>query len=175
MKLNEIRDNDGAVSYKKRAGRGIGSGLGKTCGRGHKGQKSRRGKAVRAFEGGQMPLHRRVPKRGFNNIWAKNLVEVNLDQLQKAIDAGRLDTSQVVDADAICAAGIVKRTRDGVRILGRGQLTGKIDLRVAGASKTAHAAIEAKGGSVAIENAEKIAAAEARKTKRGKAKAADET
>jgi large subunit ribosomal protein L15 len=168
MKLNEIRDIYEAAQEPKRVGRGIGSGLGKTCGRGHKGQKSRRGKSVRSFEGGQMPLHRRVPKRGFNNKWAKELVEVNLDQLQKAVDNGRLDASQPVDAAAIRNAGIVKRTRDGVRVLGRGELTAKLDVVVAGASGSAREAIEAKGGSVSIENAEKIAAAEARKTKRGK-------
>lgn len=169
MKLNEIRDNEGAAHYTKRVGRGIGSGLGKTCGRGHKGQKSRRGKAVGAFEGGQMPLHRRVPKRGFNNKWAKDLVEVNLDQLQGAIDHGRLQPGQLIDAAAVRSAGIVKRTCDGVRVLGRGSLDAKIDLVVAGVSGSARKAVEAAGGSVSIENADKIAAAEARKTKRGKA------
>ena len=169
MKHNEIRDNEGATHYRKRVGRGIGSGLGKTCGRGHKGQKSRRGKALGAFEGGQMPLHRRMPKRGFTNKWAKTFAEVNLDQLQKAVDNGRLNTAQPVDAAAVRQAGIVKRTHDGVRVLGRGELNTKLDLVVAGASKTARQAVEAAGGSVTIENADKIAAAEARKTKRGKA------
>jgi len=169
MKLNEIRDNEGARHAPKRRGRGIGSGLGKTSGKGHKGQKARRGVALHAFEGGQMPLHRRVPKRGFNNVWAKEFVEVNLDQLQKAVDAGRLDPGQPVDAAKVREAGIVKRTRDGVRVLGRGELKTKLDLVVAGASKPARAAIESLGGSVTIENAEKLAAAEARKTKRRKA------
>jgi large subunit ribosomal protein L15 len=173
MKHNEIRDNEGAAPERKRVGRGIGSGKGKTCGRGHKGQKSRRGKALGAFEGGQMPLHRRLPKRGFNNKWRKEFVEVNLDQLQKAIDNGRLDASQPVDAAAVRQAGLAKRTRDGVRVLGRGELSAKLDLVVAGASKTARQAVEAAGGSVTIENADKIAAAEARKTKRGKGASAD--
>jgi len=172
MKHNEIRDNDGAAPRKKRVGRGIGSGKGKTCGRGHKGQNSRRGKALGAFEGGQMPLHRRLPKRGFNNKWANAFVEVNLDQLQKAVDNGRLDPDQPVDAAAVRQAGLAKRTRDGVRVLGRGELNAKLDLVVAGASKTARRAVEAAGGSVTIENAEKIAAAEARKTKRGKSASA---
>ena len=168
MKLNEVKDNDGAAPERKRVGRGIGSGLGKTAGRGHKGQNSRRGKALAAFEGGQMPLHRRVPKRGFNNKWRKIYVEVNLDQLQKAVDAGRLTSGQQVDAEAVRAAGIVKSTRDGVRILGRGDLNTKLDLVVAGASGTARAAVEKLGGSVTVADAEKKAAAEARKTKRGK-------
>ncbi len=174
MKHNEIRDNEGATHYRKRVGRGIGSGLGKTCGRGHKGQKSRRGKALGAFEGGQMPLHRRLPKRGFTNKWAKTFAEVNLDQLQKAVDNGRLDTAQPVDAAAVRGAGIVKRTHDGVRVLGRGELNAKLDLVVAGASKSARQAVEAAGGSVTIENAEKLAAAEARKTKRGKAASSEQ-
>jgi large subunit ribosomal protein L15 len=172
MKHNEICDNEGAAPARKRVGRGIGSGKGKTCGRGHKGQKSRRGKALGGFEGGQMPLHRRLPKRGFTNKWANTFVEVNLDQLQKAVDAGRLDPGQPVDAAAVRQAGLVKRTRDGVRVLGRGELNAKLDLVVAGASKTARHAVEAAGGSITIENAEKIAAAEARKTKRGKGAAA---
>lgn len=169
MKLNEIRDNAAARQAPKRVGRGIGSGLGKTAGRGHKGQNSRRGKALAAFEGGQMPLHRRVPKRGFNNTWRKIFVEVNLDQLQKAVDSGHLDAGQPVDAAAVRAAGIVKKTRDGVRVLGRGTLSAKLDLVVAGVTGTARAAVEQTGGSVTIADAEKQAAAEARKTKRGKA------
>jgi len=169
MKLNEIRDNAAARPAPKRVGRGIGSGTGKTAGRGHKGQNSRRGKALAAFEGGQMPLHRRVPKRGFNNKWRKTFVEVNLDQLQKAVDAGRLEPGQAVDAAAVRAAGIVKQTRDGVRVLGRGTLSAKLDLVVAGVTGTARAAVEKAGGSVTIADAEKQAAAEARKTKRSKA------
>lgn len=170
MKLNEIRDNPSARKAPKRKGRGVGSGLGKTAGRGHKGQKSRSGVALAGFEGGQMPLHRRLPKRGFTNKWAKDYVEVNLDKLQKAVDAGRLDASQPVDAAAIAKAGIVRRARDGVRVLGRGELAAKLDLVVAGASATARSAVEKAGGSITIENADKIAAAEARKTKRAKKK-----
>jgi large subunit ribosomal protein L15 len=169
MKLNEIRDNAGARHYEKRLGRGIGSGLGKTSGKGHKGQKARSGVALHAFEGGQMPLHRRLPKRGFNNIFAKTYAEVNLDKLQQAVDAGKLDSSKPVDAEAIRNAGIVKQTRDGVRVLGRGELKAKLDLQVAGASKSAQAAVEQAGGSVTIVDAEKAAQREANKTKRGKA------
>lgn len=168
MKLNEIRDNEGARPGTKRRGRGIGSGLGKTSGHGHKGQKARSGVAIKGFEGGQMPLHRRLPKRGFNNIWAKRYVETNLDQLQKAVDAGRIDAGKPVDAAAIANAGLMKNTRDGVRVLGRGELTAKLDLVVAGASATARAAVEKAGGSVTIVDAEKAEAAEARKTKRGR-------
>jgi len=168
MKLNEIRDNPGARHYEKRLGRGIGSGLGKTSGKGHKGQKARAGVALHAFEGGQMPLHRRLPKRGFNNIFAKTYVEVNLDKLQQAVDAGKLDGSKPVDAEAIRNAGLVKQTRDGVRVLGRGDLKAKLDLQVAGVSTSARAAVEKAGGSVTIVGAEKAAAREANKTKRGK-------
>ncbi|RDD61651.1 50S ribosomal protein L15 [Ferruginivarius sediminum] len=168
MKLNEIKDNEGATRARKRLGRGIGSGLGKTSGKGHKGQRARSGVALHAFEGGQMPLHRRMPKRGFTNKWAKNFVEVNLDQLQKAVDSGRIDPANPVDAKVISAAGILKRTRDGVRILGRGELKAKLELVVAGASKSAREAVEKAGGSITIENAEKVEAAEARKTKRGR-------
>jgi large subunit ribosomal protein L15 len=168
MKLNELSDNTGARTARKRVGRGIGSGLGKTSGKGHKGQRARSGVALHAFEGGQMPLHRRLPKRGFNNKWAKDYVEVNLDQLQKAVDQGRIDPSQPVDAKAVASSGILKRTRDGVRVLGRGELTAKLDLVVAGASKGAPAAVEKAGGSVTIVDADKKAAAEARKTKRAR-------
>lgn len=168
MKLNEIRDNEGARPEHKRRGRGNGSGLGKTGGRGHKGQKARSGVALGAFEGGQMPLHRRLPKRGFKNVFRKDFVEVNLDKLQRAVDQGALDAAQPIDAEAIRKAGIVKRTRDGVRVLGRGDLSAKLDLRVAGVSASARKAVEAQGGSVTIENAEKMAEAQARKTKRAK-------
>ena len=168
MKLNEIRDNDGARVTSKRVGRGIGSGKGKTAGSGHKGQKARSGVALHAFEGGQMPLHRRLPKRGFTNKWAKRYVEVNLDKLQEAVDNKKLDASKPVDAAAISAAGLVKQTRDGVRVLGRGELKAKLDLQVAGASKSAHQAVEKAGGSITLVDADKTAAAEARKTKRGR-------
>lgn len=168
MKLNEVRDNPGARHYEKRLGRGIGSGLGKTSGKGHKGQKARAGVSLHAFEGGQMPLHRRLPKRGFTNIFAKDFAEVNLDKLQQAVDAGRLDSSKPVDAEAVRNAGIVKQTHDGVKVLGRGELKAKLDLQVAGATKSAKAAVEKAGGSVTIVGAEKAAQADAKKTKRGK-------
>lgn len=168
MKLNEIRDNEGAHKVSKRVGRGIGSGKGKTAGSGHKGQKARAGVALHAFEGGQMPLHRRLPKRGFTNKWAKRYVEVNLDKLQEAVDNKKLDASKPVDAAAIAAAGLVKQTRDGVRVLGRGELKTKLDLQVAGASKSAQQAVEKAGGSVTIVGAEQAAAREAAKTKRGR-------
>jgi len=168
MKLNEIRDNEGARKTSKRVGRGIGSGKGKTSGAGHKGQRARAGVALHAFEGGQMPLHRRLPKRGFTNKWAKRYVEVNLDKLQQAVDANKIDASKPVDAAAISAAGLVKQTRDGVRVLGRGELKSKLDLQVAGASKTAQQAVEKAGGSVTIVDADKVEAAESRKTKRGR-------
>lgn len=168
MKLNEIRDKEGARKVSKRVGRGIGSGKGKTAGAGHKGQKARAGVALHAFEGGQMPLHRRLPKRGFTNKWAKRYVEVNLDKLQEAVDNKKLDASKPVDAAAIAAAGLVKQTRDGVRVLGRGELKTKLDLQVAGASKSAQQAVEKAGGSITIIGAEQAAAREAAKTKRGR-------
>jgi large subunit ribosomal protein L15 len=124
--------------------------------------------SLHAFEGGQMPLHRRLPKRGFNNIFAKTFAEVNLDKLQQAVDAGKLDSSKPVDAEAVRNAGLVKQTHDGVKVLGRGELRAKLDLRVAGATKSAQAAVEKAGGSVTLLGAEKAAKAEAKKTKRGK-------
>ena len=150
MQLNKLSDNPGARQNRKRVGRGIGSGLGKTSGAGHKGQKSRSGVSIKGFEGGQMPLHRRLPKRGFNNIFAKRFVPVNLGRLQQAIDAGRLDAGAPIDAAAIRGAGIVKNTRDGVRILAKGELKSKITITVAGASKAAQAAIEKAGGSLTV-------------------------
>lgn len=150
MKLNELSDNPGARHARKRVGRGIGSGLGKTSGKGHKGAKARSGVAIKGFEGGQMPLHRRLPKRGFNNIFASEFVEVNLGRLQAAIDAGRLDAGQPIDAAALKAAGLFKSSRDGVRLLANGELTAKVNLTVAGASKAAVAAVEKAGGSVTI-------------------------
>jgi large subunit ribosomal protein L15 len=148
MQLNQIGDNKGAKRPRKRIGRGIGSGLGKTAGRGHKGQKSRSGVAIKGFEGGQMPLHRRLPKRGFNNISRKIYRVVNIGQLQQAVDAGRLDAKQPVDAAAIVAAGLVKNPRDGIRLLAKGELKAKLTISVAGASKTAVAAVEKAGGTV---------------------------
>ncbi|MCF1503161.1 50S ribosomal protein L15 [Afifella sp. H1R] len=150
MKLNELSDNPGAVKGRKRVGRGIGSGLGKTGGRGVKGQTSRSGVAIKGFEGGQMPLHRRLPKRGFTNIFAKDFTEVNVGRLQQAVDAGKLDAKADVDAAALKAAGVIRRTKDGVRILGDGELTAKLTLKVAGASRAAIEAVEKAGGSVTI-------------------------
>jgi large subunit ribosomal protein L15 len=150
MKLNEIRDNPGAVKERMRVGRGIGSGKGKTAGRGVKGQKSRSGVAIKGFEGGQMPIHRRLPKRGFNNIGARDLNEVNVGRIQQAVDAGRLDVSAPVTVEALVAAGVCSRVRDGVKILGIGELKAKLAFEVAGASKTARAAIERAGGSVKV-------------------------
>jgi len=150
MKLNEIRDNPGAVKKRMRVGRGIGSGKGKTAGRGVKGQKSRSGVAIKGFEGGQMPIHRRLPKRGFNNVGARDLNEVNVGRIQQAVDAGRLDASAPVTVEALVAAGVCSRVRDGVKILGIGELKAKLAFEVAGASKTARAAIERAGGSVTV-------------------------
>ncbi len=150
MRLNDLKENQGATKPRKRVGRGIGSGLGKTGGRGHKGQKSRSGVAIKGFEGGQMPIHRRLPKRGFNNIFAKDYNEVSLGRLQQAIDAKKLDAKQPVTAEALKAAGVIKRLRDGVRVLGGGELTAKVTLEVAGISGPARAAVEAAGGSVSV-------------------------
>lgn len=162
MRLNELRDNEGATKARKRVGRGTGSGTGKTSGKGHKGQKARSGVAVNGFEGGQMPLFRRLPKRGFNNIFAKAFDEVNLGRLQKAIDAGRLDAKKPVDAAALMAAGLTSgKAKDGIRLLAQGEITSKIDIHVAGASKAAVAAIEKAGGSVVLSAAKKEAGAEA--------------
>ncbi|MGB1895294.1 MAG: 50S ribosomal protein L15 [Candidatus Puniceispirillaceae bacterium] len=150
MKLNEIRENDGATRNRKRVGRGIGSGRGKTSGAGHKGQKARSGVAIKGFEGGQMPIHRRLPKRGFNNIFRKDYVEVNLGRIQAAIDAGKLDSKKPVDAVTLVAAGVISKARDGVRILGKGELKAKVELHAAGASQTAIAAVEKAGGKIVL-------------------------
>ena len=151
MKLNAISDNPGATKNRKRVGRGIGSGTGKTSGSGHKGQKARSGVSINGFEGGQMPIHRRLPKRGFTNIFRKKYVEVNLGRLQTAIDAGKLDASKPVDSAALLGAGVISKPRDGVRILAKGDLTTKkIEIHAAGASKAAIAAVEASGGKIVI-------------------------
>ena len=157
MKLNEIADLPGATKARMRVGRGIGSGKGKTAGRGVKGQKARTGVAVKGFEGGQMPLHRRLPKRGFNNIFAKDFNEVGLGRVQQAVDAGRLDAKAPVNAASLKAAGVIKRERDGVRILGNGELKAALAFEVAGGSAAAVAAIEKAGGSVTIVGAAKPA------------------
>lgn len=148
MKLNGISDNPGAKKARMRVGRGIGSGKGKTAGRGVKGQKARTGVAVKGFEGGQMPLYRRLPKRGFWNPFANDLNEVNLGRIQEAVDDGKLDVSQPVTVEALVAAGVVARARDGVKILGKGDLKAKLSFEVWGASKSAQAAIEQAGGTV---------------------------
>ena len=150
MKLNEIRDNPGAHYRAKRVGRGIGSGKGKTSGRGGKGQTARSGVALNGFEGGQTPLHRRLPKRGFTNIFRKEFTVVNLGRLQEALDAGKLKAEGAVDAKGLVAAGILRRSRDGVRLLAKGKLTTAITIEVAGASKSAIAAVEAAGGKVVL-------------------------
>jgi large subunit ribosomal protein L15 len=150
MKLNEIKDNEGARHRKMRVGRGIGSGKGKTSGRGQKGQTSRSGVSINGFEGGQMPLHMRIPKRGFNNIFAKDYDAVNLGMIQKFIDAKKLDAKATIDQAALRAAGLSRGGKDGVRILAKGELTSKISVSVAGASKSAVEAIEKAGGKVEI-------------------------
>jgi large subunit ribosomal protein L15 len=174
MKLNQIRDNRGARQTPKTVGRGIGSGLGKTSGRGGKGQTARSGVALNGFEGGQTPLHRRVPKRGFNNIFRRNFQELNLASLQKAIDDGKLGASETITVKGLVTAGIIRRERDGLRLLGDGKdvFKAKVTIEVAGASKSAVEAIEKAGGKVIVlkdirENVEKdIAAKQARREKR---------
>ena len=148
MKLNEIRNNSGATHAKKRRGRGIGSGLGKTSGRGHKGQTSRSGVAMANFEGGQMPIYRRLPMRGFKNPNRDDYVEITLERLQAAIDAGRIDVKAPVNAEVLLAAGVIRRIRDGLRLLGGGELKAKLDITVAGATKSAVAAVEKAGGTI---------------------------
>jgi large subunit ribosomal protein L15 len=150
MKLNELRDNDGARKSKIRVGRGIGSGKGKTGGRGVKGQKSREGVSIAGFEGGQMPLHMRLPKRGFNNIFAKDYAEVNLGAIQKAVDAGKLDANATIDQAALRAAGLSRGGKDGVRLLAKGEFSAKLSFLVAGVSASARQAVEAAGGAVEV-------------------------
>ncbi|WP_114954637.1 50S ribosomal protein L15 [Sphingosinicella terrae] len=175
MKLNDLRDNKGARKSRVRVGRGIGSGLGKTAGRGQKGQKSRSGVSIWGFEGGQMPLHMRLPKRGFNNIFARDYAEVNVGAIQKAIDAGKLDAKGTLDHDALKAAGLARGGKDGVRILGKGELKAKLAVRVAGISAGARQAIEGAGGSVELieraDPAEKAAAKKGKGQRRTKAEA----
>jgi large subunit ribosomal protein L15 len=148
MKLNEIADNPGSSPSRMRVGRGIGSGKGKTCGRGVKGQKARTGVAIKGFEGGQMPLHRRLPKRGFHNPFTIHYNEVNLGRIQAAVDAGKLDPAVPVTNESLIAAGVCTKPREGVKILGKGALTARLSFEVAAASKSAVAAIEAAGGSI---------------------------
>ncbi|MEM5495257.1 50S ribosomal protein L15 [Hoeflea sp. AS16] len=150
MKLNEITDNEGATKNRKRVGRGIGSGSGKTGGRGVKGQKSRSGVAINGFEGGQMPIYRRLPKRGFNNIFSSDFNVVSVGRIQTAIDAGKLDGKATVDAAALKAAGVIRRIKDGVRILADGDVKAKLKLEVAGASRTAIEKVEKAGGTIKL-------------------------
>ena len=160
MKLHDLRDNPGAAKKRKRVGRGPGSGIGKMGGRGIKGQKSRSGVAINGYEGGQMPIYRRLPKRGFTPLNRKKFAVVNLDNLQKFIDAGKLDAANVTE-DTLVASGLVRRKLDGVRLLGRGELKQAVTATVTGASKSAVAAIEAAGGSVTLPAPKAEAAAEA--------------
>ena len=153
MKLNDIRDNSGARKGRMRVGRGIGSGKGKTAGRGQKGAKARSGVSVNGFEGGQMPLHMRIPKRGFSNIFAKDFAEVNLGLVQKAIDAGKLDVKATIDHAALKAAGLGRGGKDGVRLLGKGAFSAKATFAVDGVSAGARAAVEAAGGTVTVAEA----------------------
>ena len=170
MKLNEIRDNEGAHKKRMRVGRGPGSGKGKTSGRGVKGQKSRTGVSLLGFEGGQMPLYMRMPKRGFNNPNALKLAEVNLWRLQDAVDAGKLDAKAEIKGDALVAAGVIRRVKDGVRLLGTGEVKAKLNLVVWSATAGAKKAIEAAGGSVVEQRIEAEAKAAARVEKRNAAK-----
>jgi large subunit ribosomal protein L15 len=194
MRLNELSDRPGATKARKRLGRGVGSGLGKTSGRGIKGQKARAGVAIKGFEGGQMPLHRRLPKRGFNNIFGKDFNELNLGKIQAAVDSGRLDGKKPITVEALKEAGLIRRTKDGVRLLGSGELKAKLSFEITGASQSAIKAVEAQGGSVTLKSitgrekpavdkikAEKSAAKRAAKAapkggkKKAKAKAEDAT
>lgn len=156
MKLNEIKDVDGATKSRKRLGRGIGSGKGKTGGRGVKGQKARSGVAINGFEGGQMPLYRRLPKRGFTNPTAKSFATVSLARIQAAIDAKKFDASETVNAESLVKAGIVRRAKDGIRVLSDGELKSKLSFDVAGASKAAVEKIEKAGGSVKLPEAKPV-------------------
>ena len=160
MKLNQLSDNPGSRKRRMRVGRGIGSGKGKTAGRGGKGQTARTGVAINGFEGGQMPLHMRMPKRGFNNIHRLSFVEVNVGRLQQAVESGQLKAEGTIDAAALVAAGVLRRSRDGVRLLAKGEIKAKLSLKVAGASKAAIAAVEKAGGKVEV-TAPKPAPAEA--------------
>ncbi|MFY0613988.1 MAG: 50S ribosomal protein L15 [Hyphomicrobiaceae bacterium] len=172
MRLNEIKDNEGALKRRVRVGRGIGSGVGKTAGRGVKGQKSRTGVAIKGFEGGQMPLYRRLPKRGFTKWRRKNFNTLNLGALQDAINAGRIDAGQPMDIASLVAAGVVRRPKDGIRILGQGELTSKVSLTVDHATASARAAIEKAGGTLNIIEQKELADDVAKREKTAAKKAA---
>ena len=148
MELHTLTDNKGATRNRKRVGRGVGSGIGKTSGSGHKGQKARSGVSIKGFEGGQMPIHRRLPKRGFVNVFRKRYVEVNIGNIQKSIDEGRIDASKPIDTAVLQSAGLVGKLKDGIRLLGNGNVTAKVNIHVAGASKSAISAVQKAGGSV---------------------------
>jgi large subunit ribosomal protein L15 len=150
MRLNQLSDNEGARKARMRVGRGIGSGKGKTSGRGVKGQKARTGVSIKGFEGGQMPLHRRIPKRGFTSLNRPDYVELNLGRLQAAIDAGKLDAKGTIDSAALQKAGVIRRGLDGVRLLGKGEIKSAVTISVAGASASAVAAVEKAGGKVVL-------------------------
>jgi large subunit ribosomal protein L15 len=150
MKLSDIADKPGSRKKRMRVGRGIGSGKGKTAGRGGKGQTARTGVRIKGFEGGQMPLHRRLPKRGFNNVFRREFVEINLDRLQQAIDAKQVDASTTINAESLVKSRVLRRAKAGVRLLGRGEIKAKINIEVYGASKSAVAAVEKAGGTVKI-------------------------
>ena len=150
MKLSDIADNAGSRKKRMRVGRGIGSGKGKQSGRGGKGQTARSGVRIKGFEGGQMPMHRRLPKRGFNNVFRVEFAEINLDRLQQAVDAKAIDAKDTVNAESLVKAGVLRRSKAGVRLLGRGELKAKLNIEVHGASKSAIAAVEKAGGSVKI-------------------------
>ncbi|MBC7495960.1 MAG: 50S ribosomal protein L15 [Sphingomonadaceae bacterium] len=175
MKLNDLHDNPGARKSRVRVGRGIGSGVGKTAGRGQKGQKSRSGVAIKGFEGGQMPLHMRIPKRGFNNIFRIEYAEVNLGTLQKAIDAGKIGAGATLDGAALVAAGVISHAREGIRVLGKGVLTAALHLKVAGSSASAKAAVEAAGGTLTVPPVKPVIDAVAAKAARAAARAAKVT
>jgi len=150
MKLSDIADNAGSRKKRMRVGRGIGSGKGKQAGRGGKGQTARSGVRIKGFEGGQMPMHRRLPKRGFNNAFALEFAEINLDRLQEAIDAKQIDASALINAETLVKSRVLRRAKDGVRLLGRGEIKAKVNIEVHGASKSAVAAVEKAGGTVKI-------------------------
>jgi large subunit ribosomal protein L15 len=173
MRLNELKDNQGSRKFRVRVGRGIGSGLGKTAGRGGKGQTARSGARIGGFEGGQMPLHRRLPKRGFNKLNRKQWNEINIGRLQQAVDEGRLKADAAVDLAALVAAGLVRRELDGVRLLGEGELKAGLKLTVNHATASAKAAVEKAGGSVTLIEKKVLAADEAKRKKSAAKKAAN--
>ncbi len=165
MRLNELKDNEGANKKRVRIGRGIGSGVGKTAGRGVKGQKSRSGVSINGFEGGQMPIYRRLPKRGFNKYRPKDFNELNLGRLQTAIDDGRIDAGKNVDVATLVAAGVLRRAKDGVRLLGHGELSAKVDIVVNHVTPSAKAAVEKAGGSITLIEKKVLAADEEKRAK----------